>query len=1018
MPVAGRGVVGGGAPRPRSRAKLSILFVPAAVVLAACSVDELSVGLSPTADEDGEEQILEFPPGQPVRHRLRARISGGIPPYETRIEGCPDWVTLFPDQGILAGTAPASAGGQTFFCRYVVTDSNTIGEPTSTSFGLQLDVLGGKREKLVIAVRDNPDANTLTLDFSAEKAIQRNLTLDVTGGVAPYVARIEGCPDWVTLFPDQGILAGTAPASAGGQTFFCRYVVTDSNTIGEPASTSFGLKLTVKGPEAFALPAPDAAEFMKLQNLKVGAFHTLTLPAATGGVAPYTYAFTCAGGSLPPGMGFEATTRVLAGTPTAAFRDTCAYTATDSSQPAATVSRPFDVAVEGLEDLDFQPAPQLSQGLKGLQVGTFASLELPAATGGVSPYTYALTCAGGSLPPGMGFEATIRVLAGTPTAAFRDTCAYTVMDSSQPAATGSQSFEVAVTPLDRGSWRFRTRSVAENLHPVDRDMDDPQPFVPLPHAIPGPNAPDGVEVKYEFLPEIRPPLTFDGTKRQLSYTQPEADPVFNTPTTYRYRAYLNLDSHKMPPEASCPEPDKAYSGNDAVPCKYVDVQDVLCVDVSFRDEDPADNDKTDGLLSTVSVWIRDDAFLLAGGEYRCPDAPRPEPLSSRAMTSNPVHLALGPIHARRAVDVAHAAVRGRVRGWSPGAQEGWTLSPAVEVAYLSGMSGGFDYTGSSRSLRVGTEAGADAWQTGLVAALTETELRYRAEANLAQLGYRSGEHDTGIVSLHPFVAWHVPSGGHLWMSIGAGVGQLQHRDAPAFPSLSSSDVRLQAYALEATLPVAEVMQGTLDAEAGVASFAFDIGGGDQISAEIPTLRGLDYRAGLAWNSPGPGVPSVALAYRQLTGDGPEGALLEAQGAVSADGLLKNIPRFSLKGTVTASLGLGDHEQESLSVGASARFAPGRAGRGFDASLDTRLASSADARPTGLGLQGEAGYGFWGGPLFGMIRPYAGLLASPGGGSNRRALGLDLLGMSRALVNVEVYDRHPVSGVQFNLYRRF
>ena len=525
-------------------------------------------------------------------------------------------------------------------------------------------------------------------------------------------------------------------------------------------------------------------------------------------------------------------------------------------------------------------------------------------------------------------------------------------------------------------------------------------------------------MKYELLPEVEPPLTFDEMKRQLIYTHPdppEAEPIFNTPTTYRYQAYS--DSQKITPNASCPKPDDAYSGDNPVSCKYV--QDILCVDVSFRDEDPADSDKTDGLLSAVSVWIRGDAFLDPNGEYRCPDAPRLEPSSSRAMTSNPVHSALAPVHARRAVDVAHAAVRDRVRGWSPGAQEGWTLSPAVDVASLSGVSGGFDYTGSSRSLRVSTESGADAWQTGLVAALTETELRYRAEADLAQLGYRSGEHDTEIVSLHPFVAWHVPSGGHLWMSIGAGVGQLQHRDAPAFLSLSSSDVRLQAYALEATLPVAEVMQGTLDAEAGVASFAFDVGGGgDQISAEIPTLRGLDYRAGLAWNSAGPGTPSVALAYRQLTGDGPEGALLEAQGAVSADGLLKNIPRFSLKGTVTASLGLGDHEQESLSVGASARFAPGRAGRGFDASLDTRLASSADGRPTGLGLQGEAGYGLWGGPFFGMIRPYAGLLASPGGRSNRRALGLDLLGMSRALVNVEVYDRHPVSGVQLNLYRRF
>ncbi len=203
------------------------------------------------------------------------------------------------------------------------------------------------------------------------------------------------------------------------------------------------------------LPDPGPREIAKLHSLRVGEFDTLALPVATGGISPHTYALTCAGGSLPPGMGFEPTIRVLAGTPTAAFRDTCAYTVMDSSQPAATVSRTFDVTVDGLGDLDFEPElllpdPGLREiaKLQNLKVGEFDTLALPVATGGISPHTYALTCAGGSLPPGMGFEPTIRVLAGTPTTAFRDTCAYTVMDSSQPAATGSRTFEVTVEGLE------------------------------------------------------------------------------------------------------------------------------------------------------------------------------------------------------------------------------------------------------------------------------------------------------------------------------------------------------------------------------------------------------------------------------------------------------------------------------------------------------------------------------------------------------------------------------------------
>ena len=281
-----------------------------------------------------------------------------------------------------------------------------------------------------------------------------------TGGVSPHTYALAcaggSLPPGMGFEPTIRVLAGT-PTAAFRDT--CAYTVTDSS---QPAATgSRTFEMTVEGlgdldfqPELL-LPDPGPREIAKLQNLQVGEFDTLALPVATGGVSPHTYALACAGGSLPPGMGFEPTIRVLAGTPTAAFRDTCAYTVTDSSQPAATGSRTFEMTVEGLGDLDFQPelllpdpGPREIAKLQNLQVGEFDTLALPVATGGVSPHTYALACAGGSLPPGMGFEPTIRVLAGTPTAAFRDTCAYTVTDSSQPAATGSRTFEVTVEGLE------------------------------------------------------------------------------------------------------------------------------------------------------------------------------------------------------------------------------------------------------------------------------------------------------------------------------------------------------------------------------------------------------------------------------------------------------------------------------------------------------------------------------------------------------------------------------------------
>ena len=204
------------------------------------------------------------------------------------------------------------------------------------------------------------------------------------------------------------------------------------------------------------------------------------------------------------------------------------------------------------------------------------------------------------------------------------------------------------------------------------------------------------------------------------------------------------------------------------------------------------------------------------------------------------------------------------------------IAPEVGIGSLSGQSEGFDYTGSSESLSAGAEIGSGSWQAGLVASVTRTDLHYRAEAELAERGYRAGEHNTEMFSVYPFGAWHMPSGGHLWASLGAGMGQLSHRDDMGFPSWSRSDVRLLAHAVGAALPIADILSGELAAEAGIDSFAFELEGGDRISSTLPTMRGRDYRAGLAWSAPIAGAPSLSVAYKHLTGDGPEGGQLEAK----------------------------------------------------------------------------------------------------------------------------------------------
>ena len=908
--------------------------------------------------------------------------TGGVEPY-TYTFACeggslPRGVGFAPATRRLAGIADTAFDNS---CTYTVTDSALPAAEVSRVIKVTV-------ESLVLP--DTPEEVHFVIGEL------RSFTLPAaTGGEAPYMYDFNcdggSLPRGVGFAPATRRLAGIADEMSEGDS--CTYEITDK----AGATVSRVIKVTV---ESLVLPdTPEEVRFV------VGELRSFTLPAATGGEAPYTYDFNCDGGSLPRGVGFAPATRRLAGIADEMSEgDSCTYEITDRA--GATVSRVIKVTVESLT------LPDTPEPIRFV-IDNRGSFTLPAATGGEEPYTYTFTCDGGSLPRGVSFapatpvpEGVEPVLAGVADAVFHDSCTYTVTDSSQPVATASENIEVVVVPLDRGRWRFLTRTLERSDHLVDRTAEGEQAFVILPHAFPETGfAMDSVTYRLPPLSDISSPLGFDPVSRQLSYTHPSVDPIFNTPITFRY-------------EVCTHEPDE-----DAAECE---AQDALCVDVSYHDLHTGDtyNDEPDGFLDTVSVWIRDDAFWdETRAAYRCPDAPRMAASSSGASVSNPVHTALAPVHARRALDVAHGAVLDRVRGWSPGESSGdarvlSAIAPTVGIGSLSGWSEGFDYSGSSESLSTGAELGAGTWQAGVVGSFTRTELHYRAEASLAERGYVAGEHDTEVLSLHPFAAWHTPSGGHVWASLGAGTGELRHRDDPDFPSWSRSDVHLRTWAAGASVPVADVLSGDLQAEAGIESFSFDIEGGGRISSSLPTLRGRDWRTGLAWSAPVPGAPSVAVAYRRLTGDGPEGGRLEARGSVSVEGIFD--PRLALLANAEGSFGLGDYEHDFWGLTGGVRFAPDGTRRGFGLELDTRLESLEAEDSAGVGIRAEAGYGLWGGPWFGTLRPHVRLIRHPGGGFLRRSVGVDLHDTPHSRAKVEIHDhshhRSPV--LRFSLRQRF
>ena len=108
------------------------------------------------------------------------------------------------------------------------------------------------------------------------------------------------------------------------------YKATDS----QGQSTEQTFSITVRAASPLALPPIDNLSF-PLND----AVDTVTLPPATGGISPYTYAVT----GLPQGLAFNTTLRRVSGTPTALGVLSVTYTVTDAD--GVTATRDFTISI-------------------------------------------------------------------------------------------------------------------------------------------------------------------------------------------------------------------------------------------------------------------------------------------------------------------------------------------------------------------------------------------------------------------------------------------------------------------------------------------------------------------------------------------------------------------------------------------------------------------------------------------------------------------------------------------------
>ena len=163
------------------------------------------------------------------------------------------------------------------------------------------------------------------------------------------------------------------------------------------------------------------------------------LVVASEGTSPYLYALTS--GLLPSGLNFNTTTGAVAGTPAANTSGTylVTVTATDSANVPVTGTVSFTVTVAGGLFLSATGTSPFT--------GTFATANATVttvtATGGLFPYTYAITTPS-SLPTGMTIGASSGVLgitASTPAGVYSITVQGTDATATTPV-TGSVSFSL------------------------------------------------------------------------------------------------------------------------------------------------------------------------------------------------------------------------------------------------------------------------------------------------------------------------------------------------------------------------------------------------------------------------------------------------------------------------------------------------------------------------------------------------------------------------------------------------